>query len=245
MISTADSNKAASGRRHCFGADLRSDYMKRLLALVAMLMFSTAPHAGSVVGSKHDLSTASATQVCKFCHAPHNTNTNAAIAGAPLWNRAETTQTFTLYGSATMNVAVEQPRAATRLCLSCHDGVSASTVVHGTSVSTKHALVDGAGAGNCGGCHGRSAVKPTLKIGTNLNNDHPVSMPYPTPARDPAFNTPTDAQKGWGGASGGEVKLYGGFVECGSCHNVHNPDTVPFLRKSNTGSALCLTCHRK
>ncbi|MDD5176544.1 MAG: cytochrome c3 family protein [Sterolibacterium sp.] len=222
--------------------------MRKYLAIVAILLLSllsTPLYGGTVMGSKHDLSTSTSPQVCKFCHTPHNANDNTAIAGAPLWNRAETTQTFTLYGSASMSVAVEQPRVATRLCLSCHDGVNASTVVHGASVSTKHSLVNSSVPANCNSCHARGFTKQTLKIGTNLNNDHPVSMPYPTPALDPAFNTPTDTQKGWGGASPNEIKLYGGYVECGSCHNVHNPDIAPFLRKTNVASALCLTCHKK
>lgn len=228
--------------------------MKKLLAIVGMLSVSSALHGGTVIGSRHDLSTAGTPQVCEFCHTPHSSNTNGSISGSPLWNRAETTQTFTLYGSPTMNLAVGQPRVATRLCLSCHDGVNASTVVHGNSVSTKHDLVkppghpepDTTSQANCERCHADFyGGKRKLVLGTDLSNDHPVSIPYPTPAQDPAFKTPSDAQKGWGGASPDDVKLYAGYVECGSCHNVHSNDSAPFLRKVNTTSALCLTCHKK
>jgi predicted CXXCH cytochrome family protein len=226
--------------------------MKRLAALLAWLLLAPALHAGTVIGTRHDLSTATTPQVCEFCHTPHGANTNLQ---APLWNRAETSQTFTLYGSSTMKVAVGQPRAASRLCLSCHDGVNASAVVHGNTVSTKHDLVkppghpapDMSSEPNCERCHSKfySGKRRTLVIGTNLGNDHPVSIDYPTPAQNPAFKVPSDAQKGWGGASPNEVKLYAGGVECGSCHNVHNNDVAPFLRKSNDASALCLTCHTK
>lgn len=34
------------------------------------------------------------------------------------------------------------------------------------------------------------------------------------------------------------------FVECASCHDPHSSNTT-FLRQTNTGSALCLTCHNK
>jgi predicted CXXCH cytochrome family protein len=34
-------------------------------------------------------------------------------------------------------------------------------------------------------------------------------------------------------------------VQCTSCHDPHRSDTPTFLRKSNDGSALCLTCHVK
>ncbi len=229
--------------------------MNKWIALFSMLLLSPSLFGGSVIGSRHDLSTAGTPQVCEFCHTPHSANTNSAIAGAPLWNRAETTQTFTLYGSATMNVAVSQPGGISRLCMSCHDGVNASTVVHGNAVSTKHDLVkppghpapDMTSEPNCERCHSNfySGKRRTLVLGTNLRNDHPISLPYPTSAQDVAFKTPADAGKGWGGASQNDVKLYNGWIECGSCHNVHNPDTAPFLRKSNASSGLCLTCHNK
>lgn len=225
--------------------------MKKLLASIAMFLFSSTLLGGSVIGTRHDLSTPGTPQVCEFCHTPHAANTNIQ---APLWNRAETTQTFTLYGSPTMNAAVGQPLVSSRLCLSCHDGVNASTVVHGNTVSTKHDLVkppghpapDMTSEPNCERCHANMyGGTRKLILGTDLSNDHPISIPYPTPAQDPAFKTPTDAQKGWGGASPNEVKLYAGYVECGSCHNVHSNDFAPFLRKSNVTSALCLTCHSK
>ncbi len=226
--------------------------MWRLLAFVSVLLFSPSLQGGSVIGSRHDLSTSTTPQVCEFCHTPHSSNTNTAEW--PLWNRAETTQTFTLYGSATMNTNPAQPGSVSRLCLSCHDGVNAPTVVHGNSVWTAHDLVKPPGHPapdmmsypNCERCHADLfGGKRKLVLGTDLRNDHPVSTPYPTPAQDPAFKTPTDTLKGWGGVSPNDVKLYSGAVECGSCHNVHNPDMQPFLRKSNAGSELCLTCHKK
>ena len=234
------------------GTDGKYLGIRRLIAFFSVLLFSQSLQGGSVIGSRHDLSTSGTPQVCEFCHTPHGSNTNTA--GWPLWNRAETTHTFTLYGIATMNTNPAQPGSVSRLCLSCHDGVNASTVVHGNSVSTKHDLVkppghpapDTTSSPNCERCHADFyGGKRTLVLGTDLRNDHPVSMPYPTPAQDPGFKTPTDALKGWGGQSQNDVKLYAGSVECGSCHNVHNADMQPFLRKSNAGSDLCLTCHKK
>jgi predicted CXXCH cytochrome family protein len=223
-----------------------------LLTIVSTLVLSSSLYAGTVIGTRHDLSTAGTPQVCEFCHTPHGANTNIQ---APLWNRAETTQTFTLYGSSTMTGTVGQPRVASRLCLSCHDGVNASAVVHGNSVSTKHDLVkppghpppDMTSEPNCERCHSNfySSKRRTLVLGTNLSDDHPISVNYPSAAQNPAFKVPADTQKGWGGTSPNEVKLYAGAVECGSCHNVHSNDFAPFLRKSNAASAICLTCHLK
>lgn len=228
--------------------------MKRLLVCLAALLLAGTVSGGTVVGSRHDLSTSTTPQVCEFCHTPHYASTN--LPGAPLWNRAETTQTFTLYGSPTMNTAVSQPNLMSKLCLSCHDGVNAYTMVNGNSVSTKHDLVkppghpppDQSSYPNCERCHSDiySGRPRTLKLGTNLGNDHPISMAYPTAAQDPDFNAPPSAASGWGGTSQYDVKLFAGGIECGSCHNVHDPGTSQkFLRKENAGSALCLTCHKK
>lgn len=99
-------------------------------------------------------------------------------------------------------------------------------------------------------------------IGTDLKNDHPVGVTYPTsngPGTD--FNTPggtkgtakffdVDANTNMGK---GEVRVYDGKVECASCHDPHGvPSDGPgstfnptFLRKTNAGSVVCLTCHSK
>ncbi len=86
--------------------------VKKLLVVLGALLFSQVVHAASVVGSRHDLSTPETPQVCEFCHTPHHANINLP---SPLWNRAETTQTFTLYGSVTMDTATAQPKVASRL----------------------------------------------------------------------------------------------------------------------------------
>ena len=99
---------------------------------------------------------------------------------------------------------------------------------------------------NCERCHADMyGGKRTLVLGTNLANDHPIAMPYPTAAVDPSFNAPPSPSGGWGGSSRFDVKLFGGFVECSSCHVVHDPGIKPFLRKPNAASGLCLTCHMK
>lgn len=241
--------QAACGRRRAGGRTL-----KRGLATLALLSLASGTCDAGVVGSRHDLSTSSTTQVCEFCHTPHYASTN--LPGTPLWNRAETTQTFTLYGSPTMSSTPSQPNVISRLCLSCHDGVNASTMVNGNLVSTKHDLVkppghpppDTTSSPNCERCHSNlyNGQPRTLVIGTNLGNDHPISMSYPSPGQDAGFNAPPNAASGWGGSSPNDVKLFAGSVECGSCHNVHEPGvSQKFLRKANSGSGLCLTCHRK
>ncbi|MBI2837907.1 MAG: hypothetical protein HYX75_06320 [Acidobacteria bacterium] len=216
-----------------------------LLAALLCVAIGAPMIATTVVGSKHDLSTQWTPEPCAFCHTPHFANTSI---DAPLWNRTIGNVTFTPYQSSTMDTTCPSvPSGVSMACLGCHDGVLAD--------NDKHDLVNAPGPGgmpdttswpNCYNCHPDIYGDPEVTwLGTDLRDDHPISMTYPTPAQDPAFNIPPDLDKGWATTSSAEVKLFAGKVECASCHNVHDPAVQPFLRKSNAASALCLTCHIK
>ena len=209
----------------------------------------------SILGSKHDLSTTGvdpySDRVCVFCHTPHFANTTLPIQ-APLWNRfIDTNQTFTVYTSPTMDTTPGNPNTTvSMLCLGCHDGTNGSAVVNGITGSTKHDLINAPGPGgipdttsypNCRRCHGELyGDPPAFWQGTDLSDDHPIAMTYPTAAQDPLFNTPPDLNAGWA-----LVPLYAGRVECPTCHDVHDPANTPFLRMPGDGSQLCVTCHVK
>jgi len=67
-----------------------------------------------------------------------------------------------------------------------------------------------------------------LSLGTDLSNDHPISITY----SDFNLNYPPDQR----------LPLFNNKVECSTCHDVHG--NGPFLlRISNGGSQMCLTCH--
>lgn len=228
--------------------------------LVVLLAVSGAKllSGASVVGSKHDLSTAgapSSDEVCAYCHTPHHANSSILGGTAPLWNRAvDTTKVFTVYSSPTMNTTPGNPNGSISvLCLGCHDGtVSTAVIINGLPVSDKHEIILAPGTGpdrypdkvtwpNCQRCHPDIYGEPPAKWqGTDLSNDHPIAMTYPTAAQDPKFKIPPSLATGWP-----QVLLYNGKVECPTCHNVHDPSIVPFLRVSNDGSQLCLVCHTK
>ena len=222
-----------------------------LVGTVASVILELGEAAlAGVAGSKHDLSTpfGYSDQVCAFCHTPHTVN---AGVPAPLWNRfVDGSKVFTLYQSDTLDTVPGQPHGTlSGVCLGCHDGTLGTAVVNGITGSDKHDLVNAPGPGgvpdltsypNCQRCHGEFYGGPPADWqGTDLSNDHPIGMTYPTPAQDPKFHLPPDAS-GWT-----DVKLYAGRIECPTCHSVHDPTIVPFLRRSNDGSALCLTCHVK
>jgi predicted CXXCH cytochrome family protein len=179
----------------------------------------------SVVNTPHNLNNypgvnVPGNQVCLPCHTPHN----ALLAGDEnvLWNHAETTQTFAMYKST-----AGQPEGPSKMCLSCHDGVTA---------------ID-----NYGGNGGTGIViTGSARLGTDLSNDHPIGIAYPTnlPAE---YRDPSSFSPGIGGGPGVRLVEISGVerVECTSCHNVHNNGLGNFLRVPVQESYLCLQCHIK
>lgn len=127
--------------------------------------------------------------------------------------------------------------------------------------------------GECLACHtptagflGAGATDFTVFVtGTDLSNDHPVGIRFPGGGVGTDFNAPTGTKgtityfdtNGSGSLDSKDVRFYdtgqGAEVECASCHDPHGvPSGAPgstfnptFLRVSNTGSQLCLTCHSK
>lgn len=202
---------------------------RKLVTLTsAVTLLAIAPalvQAAGISGTKHDLSTRGwgSTELCVFCHAPHNTD--KTVTDAPLWNHKVTTASFAVYASPTLNATVGQPSSSSRLCLSCHDGTVALD--------------------SFGGVTGTHTLTGTNLLGTDLVNDHPISFTYDATlaASDSGgLVVPVSASKV---DAAGTVPLFAGKVECASCHQVHNSVNQPFLRIPNTGSALCLKCHIK
>lgn len=207
---------------------MRKQFEKLVFAALLFLAGSAATYAQSIVGTAHDLSGTSpqTTQTCVYCHTPH-----AGIIGlaAPLWNRNNPDPAvFTMYSSPTidMTIAPGGPQGVSLACLSCHDGVTAfDSLVNPPSDGTARTGTMGAPAA----------------LGTDLSNDHPISITY-DPTADTAFNAAASV------TGAGSLVLFGAGadqVECGSCHNPHDDTNAPFLRKPNTNSDICTTCHIK
>ena len=203
------------------------------LSTVAGFLFLTlavsAQNPNSIIYSKHNLSvsgpgtvrSSTESEVCIFCHAPHN-----ATGDGPLWNHAMSVAAYTPYSSSTLKATVGQPTGASKLCLSCHDGTVALGMVGSRPMPI--AMQPGTTTIPAG---------RTL-IGTDLSAHHPVSFTYDMglataqgELRDPA----TLVQA---------VRLdKNGELQCTSCHDPHNNQFGSFLVQDNTSSALCLQCH--
>ena len=99
---------------------------------------------------------------------------------------------------------------------------------------------------SCGKCHNGSVAHDiTVKvIGTDLRNDHPISMKYAGLGfKDPDFRPAPNPDNSNNSVFPNGVKLYNGYVECMTCHNVHDPSKELLLREN--AERLCLTCHLK
>ncbi|MCX7151076.1 MAG: cytochrome C, partial [Proteobacteria bacterium] len=157
---------------------------------------------------------------------------------APLWNHKLSNATYTLYSSPTLNATVSQPGGNSKLCLSCHDGTVA--------------------VNSFGGVTGTTMISAANNIGSNLKASHPIGFTYDSALAtadgslfDPATKSVTigsGAQTRTGTLSA--MLLYGGKMECDSCHDVHNTFTVGgagtgLVKVDAAGSKICLACHNK
>ena len=214
-----------------------SKLIKPLRTIGTALLFTVAgiASAGTIAGSAHDFSTQgwSSGQTCLPCHTPHKAST--AVADAPLWNHALTTAVYTLYSTPTLNAVVGQPGGTSKLCFSCHDGTVAINSFGGTTGTTFIGTGD--------------------KIGPDLRGEHPIGFTYDAAlsSADGSLKNPATSNVTIG--SGTTTKtgtiaatiLFGGKMECASCHDVHNTFTNggKLLKVASAGSAICSACHSK
>jgi hypothetical protein len=206
---------------------------KGWIALVAVAALAAPRVWAQIDGSKHDFVNGTSnynfwnptTQkygLCSSCHTAHS----ALSTDAPLWNHTLTTQTFTLYSSSTLDNTISQPSGVSKACLSCHDGVTAINSVGGSLI----------------GNNGNPLIMTgDAVIGTDLSNDHPVSIVYDNTV-DTGLRSPSEV------ATAG-LRLYGTgtkTVECGSCHDPHKPGIAGLFFRPYTGyDTNCLVCHNK
>ena len=240
---------------------LRKVSLLIILLGVAVLSFTTPPAEGvgtvfdpgvpGVTGTKHNLSmygpgevkatAKGTTQVCVFCHTPHNSSPSGA-----LWNKEDSGATYTIYERfGTVTATLGQPNGGSKLCLSCHDG----TIAVGSLLNAPGARL--AGTIEMSGVRTIAPVGTLLStspsnLHTDLNDDHPISFLY------------TEATGGTGSLELNPVEInsVGSLywtsldsadrVQCTSCHDPHKDPYSKFLVLDyGVGSPLCAECHNK
>lgn len=212
-------------------------------------LLNTKHNLAAGIGSapSGDVKTSGTTEVCVFCHTPHGADTTVK---APLWNRAVNVSGYTMYSSQTFDATAEaQPVGVSLACLSCHDGTIAFDALRN--------LPGPGGWNNAPSANGVTAWTFTnapdkkmppgriTNLGTDLSNDHPISMAYTTAKSPSSTSLTNEFAIGFYDPPKNGLRLYEGRVECASCHDPHRSDTPTFLRVTNSGSTLCLSCHKK
>jgi predicted CXXCH cytochrome family protein len=202
--------------------------------LVCSILFTIAVPEEAVAAKEgigktaHNLSASGAravrapgvSQVCIFCHTPHN-----AVPGQAMWNRDLIPITYKLYESSTLEAELKQPTGASRLCLSCHDGVMALNKVRDPGKMKMPKQM--------GPLIGRGS------LGTDLSDDHPVSFVY-----DAALATKkrelVDPK-----ALPLDFRLdKTQQLQCTSCHDSHESLHRKFLRRDDRAAGMCTLCHK-
>lgn len=213
-------------------------------SVLIILVYPASGDAG-IAKTKHNLSVTgpgeikalSETEICVFCHTPHN-----AEPKTPLWGHVMSdVKNYKIYSSPSMKGKPLQPDGASKLCLSCHDG----TVALG-AVRTRNKPIAMRGKVD--------KMPPAAKgyIGTDLSGSHPISFTVRhedlqqrnIKIWELTGMKPLEAMK----SDPDGVKLdVNDKVQCTSCHDAHRDDHydtsgVRFYRKPSW-SGTCEVCH--
>jgi hypothetical protein len=258
------------------------------VAATASVSIAAIGAGTGVNGSLHDMNHTtpgytgdSLGRSCVFCHTPHNAFNN--VGDAPLWNHAMSTATVAmqpytwiapanLLGSDpvltpthSFEFAPDPLIGPSRLCMACHDGVTAVDS-HGSAASeTPSTQVMTSNYDDILGHNNKRYI-------SDLTVTHPIGFSYVEAAanRGPLEIVPAtgtfitadvslatfDTHARGTDTTGKKISevLYSGRMTCASCHDVHNTNNaVPtgthnynyFLWAKEEGSAICLSCHVK
>ncbi len=249
-----------------------------LIAVLGMGVVVAAAHAGiwdkpsgafrGIKASKHNLSNWSlytvkgdTTQVCIFCHAPHN----ADSVEAPLWNRNDTAvTTFIMATTQWVNWgrgptgADSQPTTISKKCLSCHDGTIAIGDVRNGAPTAPIAMAVSSRLDGDGSLKDDSSNPFGSANGYDLRGGHVISFNYDqfyTNAGNPStrFKTWNEIK-----TAGDDKSMFDkqGRMQCHTCHDPHTDwcddsnKTIgkdPFWRKAcdgNGNGSVCNACHK-
>ena len=187
-----------------------------------------------------------AREICAFCHFPEG-----GSAQDPSWVRngngdKPVFSTFPTLGISTpMSEQVNAVGSVSLACLSCHDGTHARNIPIGHRAGISHPIAVPYAFGR----YRRIAGVPSTEVQLNRNV---IDDDYPMPEVDfvnqsAVWWVETDGEIG---RQKSDLQLYSRiegnteipYVECSTCHDPHGKQAL-FLRTSNSGSRVCLTCH--
>ncbi|HUN64978.1 MAG TPA: cytochrome c3 family protein [Bacteroidota bacterium] len=191
--------------------------------------------------------TGSTKSLCQYCHSPHVPKDGIAN---PLWARKSLVGSGRTWGyyqdvNTIPSGYVTDPVGSdnySAFCLGCHDG--------STGILAASAYV-AAPFGLTGGTSTQVGYSANVVSGEfNLQHVHPVNFDYVGFATNnpQEFYTPASSAAVWSGNNGSgqitTIRLFGGMMQCSSCHNPHMNSGIGVVYTSNYGQ-LCVTCHKK
>lgn len=187
-------------------------------------------------------------EICRVCHVPHDHSKAAQhYTNGLLWNHDVSVVSYTMYDNAWSETITgtqsAQPDGTSKLCLGCHDGTVGIDQFDGRT---------GAGTVNI------TAYDAGYKVpgfSGDLRGTHPLSIQFPAGQTGDGKNFADPTVATWADGSTVASTLNNNKVQCSTCHDVHNQESVAathLLRtaQKNMGageaaSGLCLTCHIK
>jgi len=213
--------------------------------------------------------------LCEYCHTMHVGRTTELIWNHTLsktnfaWDVASTTA-----GTKFPTISGPTYKGPTAKCMSCHDGsVAVGDVAWfadggrgGPAVLSTWRMGDTDG-------NGKNTAQFVVGAGGSMAGNHPVAMPYSYGQVSNSYNgqaggpglVRADWQPNPGGLSSSRIQLFNDDgtgaigrgavpgrtgIECSSCHDPHNKETMDkwFLRAKATGTTaadgyICLQCH--
>lgn len=173
-------------------------FVKTSVAVAVVLgtsLVASSAFAG-IANTKHNLGATNTTaglnktdgtgEICIFCHTPHGGDTGAPV---PLWNKQLTNSVFTTYdqlGTSTLDAGILNVGSVSLACLTCHDGTQAiDNIINAPGSGGYNAT--GGGDNGLGwtwntdrslDSFGTFKAGEIVNIGTDLTNDHPISVQY-------------------------------------------------------------------
>lgn len=187
-------------------------------------------------------------QICIFCHTPHSANVEG---GAPLWNRAFSTQTFSRYSAQSSWMAIRhnstaanaaqygQPDGSSKLCLSCHDGVaSLGAVLNGGPITMTHDVISFAETGSLASFKPSTSGADKMKTG-----HHPVSFVYNSTVANAINSFKSTSDWKWP-ITVTEAKLDSNSkMQCTTCHDPHQNKSHDDQCYLSTDETQVVTCN--
>ena len=214
-----------------------------VISLLAGVVVAPATAQQRVANTLHNLSVSgpgevrslSETEVCKFCHIPHD-----AVVPHPLWGHALSNAEYRVPDITSPSGGTRpapQPNGASRLCLSCHDGTVALGDVGGGPIAMA-------------GAQRLTPGRPGY-IGTDLSGSHPISFVVPdaSGSSGPSDGRDMGLRPLSSITSDPDVRLDAqGRMQCTTCHDPHSDryyekGKVPHFWVKPTVQEVCITCH--